>query len=121
MKLLALDDEHAPRKTLSHLRGPFMERVTMHNSATGISGYRIAIDGFMTVTKATFPEDVMPEDVMAYVNAQRNEGYAQRTIGNRVARLKAFLKYAGVPPERLPKQPRNAQEAQQPGSVLRAG
>lgn len=99
VELVALDD--AP-KTLATLRGPFMERVELHNSASGISGYRIAIDGFMAVTKSRFPADVVPEDVMAYANAQRREGYMERTIWNRISRLKAFLKYAGVKPERLP-------------------
>ena len=100
VELVTSDD--APQ-TLNTLRGPFMERVTLHNSPSGISGYRIAIDGFLTVSKAVFPADVTPEDLMAYANAQRKDGYAQRTIWNRVARLKSFLKYAGVKDERLPK------------------
>ena len=55
--------------------------------------YRIAIDGFSSVCKASTVEAMTREDVLRYTDTLRDSSLSPRSIANRLAFLKTFFKH----------------------------
>jgi integrase len=90
-------------KTLHMLRDDFMRKISLTNGASGQSGYKIAIDSFLSSVRKRFPAEIEPEDLMLFVKAQRAHPYADRTVWNQYHRVVYFLlSHCGVTKKQLP-------------------
>lgn len=57
---------------------------------------RLVTEEFMEVCRKTFVDEVVKDDIYRFHRALRERGCGDRTVANKHARLKSFLKFAGV-------------------------
>lgn len=68
---------------------------------------RVAIDEFLKGTPKVYVDEIHRNDVLQYHAALRKRGMSDRTVANKDARLRAFLKFAGIDVKKvLPPKPK---------------
>lgn len=64
---------------------------------------------FIDVCRKTFVDEVTREDIFRFHKALRERDCSDRTVANKHARLKSFLRFAGVDPAIIPPKPKYEQ------------
>ena len=67
---------------------------------------RLVLDEFVPLVNATYTKAIEQRHILAFHAALRKRGCADRTIANKDARLRSFLKFAGVDTKLLPPKPK---------------
>lgn len=67
---------------------------------------RLVTDEFMEVCRKTFVDELTRDDIFRFHRALRERGCSDRTIANKHARLKSFLRFAGADISIVPPKPK---------------
>jgi integrase len=94
------------RKLLTHQLEQFLADARARGSSEAAEVYKLACDEFLEVTGRRYIDELEPADVVTFQRALTARGMSARTVSNRHASVKAFLRYCGVDATQLPKPPK---------------
>ena len=84
----------------------FVQTVEDRGSKVAAKAYKLSADEFLTVTGKRYADELTTDDIGAYHRALRKRGVSARTIHNRHAAVKPFLRFCGLDTDKLaPKSP----------------
>jgi integrase len=94
------------RKTLASELKQFLAEKVDRGSLEAAEVYKLACDEFLVVTGRQYVNEVVPEDLAKFHKALAARGMGKRTVSNRHASVKAFLRYLNYDTKDLPKPPK---------------
>jgi integrase len=89
-----VEEEH--RKYIRRAADRYIQDCENRKAMEAAEQARLVTDEFMEVTRKTFVDEIVKDDIYRFHRALRERGCGDRTIANKHARLKSFLKFAGV-------------------------
>jgi integrase len=103
---LKIEPVDPQRKSLNAQLQQFLSNTEARGSFEAAEVYKLACDEFLKVIGKRYVDEFIPEDVITFQRALAARGMSARTISNRHASLKAFLRFCELDTEELPKPPR---------------
>lgn len=94
--LEALADPSKKRLTLADAIAAYIVRVRVSRSDKTQNEFELMLPEFAEVCGKKYVDDVRGEDLMQYAAKLRYQGFADRTVENRVSRVSCFLKKNGI-------------------------
>lgn len=94
------------RPTLAAELNRFIAAAIARGSTEAAEVYDLACREFLTVISARYADQILPEHVGVFHRALFTRGMSIRTVNNRHASVKAFLRFLGHDTKSLPKPPR---------------
>jgi integrase len=94
------------RQTLAVLFRRFISETMARGSTEAAEVYELACNEFLKVIGVRYPDEVLPEHIATFHKHLFERGMSIRTVNNRHASVKAFLKSFGYDPKVMPKPPR---------------
>ncbi len=110
------------RKRLRESASEYIGRAESGNHLEAAAQARNVADEFISLMarrRKSFIDEIRAEDVYAFQNALRDRGCADRTVANKHARLKSWLKFAGAAAEATDKSLTPAYEEKVPNIYSR--
>ncbi len=98
--------EETSRTYLRRAAGMYIQDAENRHALEAAEQARLVTDEFMEVSRKTFVDEVTREDIFRFHRALRERGCTERTIANKHARLKSFLKFAGLDTSIMPPPPK---------------
>jgi integrase len=96
----------APKRTLRQMVSAYVRDCENRQATEAAEDSRRVLDEFMSVRKIAHASDITRGDVLAFHKALRSRGCSPRTVFNKDARLRSFLKFAKVKLDSLPPKPK---------------
>lgn len=94
------------RKLLRTQLEQFLADTKSRGSLEAAEVYELACEEFLQVTGRRYVDELDPQDVVVFQQALAGRGMSTRTVSNRHANLKAFLRYCRLDTKELPKPPK---------------
>lgn len=94
------------RKTLSSSAADYIADAEQRGASEAASQARLVCAEFQAVVKRTYVHEVTRQDILAFHVALRKRGCQDRTVANKDARLRSWLRFAGVDNVILPPKPK---------------
>ncbi len=94
------------RKLLRTQLEQFLADTKSRGSFEAAEVYELACEEFLLVTGRRYADELDPQDVIVFQKALAERGMGTRTVSNRHANVKAFLKYCGMDTKELPRPPK---------------
>jgi integrase len=97
--------EESTRAYLRRAAGLYIQDAENRKAMEAAQQARLVTDEFMQVCRKTFVDEVVKDDVYRFHRALRDRGCSDRTVANKHARLRSFLRFSGanlaeiMPPE----------------------
>ncbi len=86
--------------------GLYIQDATNRNANEAAEQARLVTKEFMEVSRKTFVDELTRDDIFRFHRALRDRGSSDRTVANKHARLKSFLRFAGVDSTIIPPKPK---------------
>ena len=94
------------RKLLAAELKQFLADTVDRGSLEAAQVYELACDEFLDVTGRRYVDELIPADLITFQKALTARGMSARTVSNRHASLKSFLRYCGIDTKELQKVPK---------------
>ena len=88
--------EEEQRKYIRRAAALYIQDCENRKAMEAAEQARLVTDEFMEVCRKTFVDEIVKDDIYRFHRALRERGCSDRTVANKHARLKSFLKFAGV-------------------------
>jgi integrase len=85
--------EEPGRLNLAREEDRFIQAAEDRGANEAAEVYRASVDGFLEVTEKIYADEVEGDDILKYQRSLRKRGMSDRTIANRHAHVKAFLRF----------------------------
>ena len=98
------DPEPEVKKTLAQCVEDYLEKKrspSLELSYSAVHQYEQALNALLTVSKAKYVADMTGQDIMAFADKFKAEGYSRKSISMRYTIVRGFLAAHGVPPATL--------------------
>ena len=94
------------RKKLGVQLSQFLSATEDRGSLRAVESHQLACREFLVVAGHQYADEIVPEDIVKFQRALTERGMSARTVSNRHANIKTFLKFLGFDIKELPKPPR---------------
>jgi integrase len=98
--------EEEQRTYLRRAAGLYIQDAENRKAMEAAEQARLVTDEFVEVCRKTFVDEITREDIFRFHRALRERGCKDRTVANKHARLKSFLRFAGVDVTIMPPEPK---------------
>lgn len=88
--------EEEARTYIRRAAGLYIQDAENRKAMEASEQARLVTEEFMEICRKTFVDEIVKDDVYRFHRALRERGCGDRTVSNKHARLKSFLKFAGV-------------------------
>lgn len=102
--------EEVGRTYIRRAAGLYIQDCENRHATEAAEQARLVTDEFMEVSRKTFVDELTRDDIFRFHRALRERGCVDRTVANKHARLKSFLKFAGADLSILPPKPKYEEE-----------
>jgi integrase len=98
--------EEEKRTYLRRAAGLYVQDAENRNAKEAAEQAELVTNEFLDVCRKTFVDEITREDVFRFHKALRERDCSDRTVANKHARLKSFLRFAGADPAIVPPKPK---------------
>lgn len=95
-----------PARSLAQMAKAYVKDCHSRQALEAAEDAQRVLDEFLSLRRIAYPSDVRRDDVLAFHKALRGRGLSDRTVANKDARLRSFLRFAGVKSSTLPPKPK---------------
>jgi len=88
--------EDVDRVSLTKMLARFRQATLDRGSVVAEDNYRLACEEFLQVVRKTYPNQLTHDDMLTFQKALKKRGCSARTIYNRHALVKSFLRFCGL-------------------------